>query len=108
MNIRATVRDDPADAVDTVAAFVDHIEAFAPGTAECTNTFTMFDEDGNGFPESYRSAITGTPLCWRLVLKQNNSIPPAAQPQIFPATVQIGGETEHVLYERPISFVVPR
>ena len=108
LNIRAAVHDDPADGVNTVAAFVDHIETIASGTPECTNTLVTADEDENGFPETYQSAITGTPLCWRLVLKQNNSVAATAQPQIFPATVRILGVTDQLLYERPILFVVPR
>ena len=107
VDISAVPVDDPSDSVDAVAAFVDHLETLQLGTAECTDMLMEADSDGDGFPDLYQQVLFGTPVCWRIFAKQNDTVMPTTDPQVFTATIQVYGDGVTLLDERDVFFLVP-
>jgi hypothetical protein len=107
LRIRAVIEDDGSDAVDAVAAFVDHIETRQLGTPECANGLSEDDSGSDGHPDRYSGVIPGTGVCWRLVPKANTSVPATAVAQIFHASVRVTAEVDVALGTRDIYFLVP-
>ncbi|MBK9034195.1 MAG: VWA domain-containing protein [Myxococcales bacterium] len=107
LDLAAGTSDDPSDAVDAVAAFVDHLETLQLGTAACANMLTDRDSNGDGFRDAYDNVRAGTPVCWKLFSKVNNAVPATDQPQLFKATVTVTGDGVTVLDTRDVYFLVP-
>lgn len=100
--------DANGDPVDAVAAFVDHIEVFQDGSAECSDGHAVSDSTGNGFNDQYDDILPGTPVCWKLFVKQNDTVEPSSEePLMFTATVEVHGEGGALLDERDVYFLVP-
>jgi Bacterial TSP3 repeat len=106
--------NDPANvdhegvAVDAVSAFVDYIEVFEDGSPECSAGNTVDDSDGDGHADTYVGILPGTPVCWRLFVKENNTVTQSTEgPQMFMATVQVHGEGGALLDSRDVYFLVP-
>lgn len=107
VNDQANV-DWQGNPVDAVVAFVDYIEIFMDGSAECTDGLTTSDTSGDGHDDTYVSILPGTPVCWKLFVKQNNTVTPSTEaPQMFMATVEVHGEGGALLDERDVYFLVP-
>lgn len=107
LRVRAVIEDDLADAVDAVAAFVDHIETLEAGTAECANGLSEDDSDLDGYPDRYSGVRPGTGVCWKLVPKANTSVPATASWQTFHATVRVAADVDVALGTQDIYFRVP-
>jgi hypothetical protein len=107
LDVNALTADDPADAVDAVTSFVDHIETLQLGTAACANGLNDIDTNGDAFDDKYVQIRTGTPVCWKLVSKQNTTVPATDQPQLFRATVTVFGDGVTQLDQRDVFFLVP-
>jgi len=107
LDVNAVVVDDPNDAVDARAAFVDRIETLQLGTAECSNGWVEDDSDGDTYPDRYGNVRNRTALCWRLRLKSNVSVPASAAWQSFHATVRVVADGTFTLQERDVYFLVP-
>jgi hypothetical protein len=107
LDVHATVVDDPSDAVDAVAAFVDHVEVQPRTTKSCAGGLVTVDADDDGFAETYMNALPGTSLCWRLVLKANQTVAPTSTEQVFRATISIDADGISGIDQRELSFVVP-
>ncbi len=107
LNIHAFVVDDPSDAVDARAAFVQRVETLPLGTAACTGGFAQDDSDGDTYPDRYLAVRSGTPLCWRVVPKTNSSVPATSSWQSYRATVRVVADDTFTLSERDIYFLVP-
>jgi hypothetical protein len=107
LDINATATDDPADAVNAVAAFVDHLETLQTGTAQCANGLTDVDTNADTFKDKYVQVRTGTPVCWKVVSKPNTTVPAIEAPQLFRATVRVYGDGVTQLDERNVFFLVP-
>jgi len=107
VDISAVPVDDPSDSVDAVASFVDHLETLQLGTAECTDMLMEADSNMDGFPDLYQQVLFGTPVCWRIFAKQNDTVMPTAEPQVFTATIQVYGDGVTLLDERDVFFLVP-
>lgn len=100
--------DADGNPVDAVAAFVDHIEVFQDGSAECSDGNTVVDSTGDGFADMYQAILPGTPVCWNLYVKQNDTVEPSTEePLMFTATVEVYGEGNALLDERDVYFLVP-
>jgi hypothetical protein len=105
VRLDAVLVDDASDAVDTVAAFVAHIEtATGPG---CTPDLATADGSGDGVPDRYPAARIGVTACWRVVPKTNVSVPATAAVQIFHASLQVTADSSITLGRRDVYFVVP-
>lgn len=107
LDVSAEPEDDAGDAVDAVAAFVDHLQTLQLGTSQCAGGLTDTDSNGDSFPDRYSGVLPGTPVCWRLVAKQNTTVPATSEPQIFRATIQVRGDDVTLLDTRDVYFLVP-
>lgn len=107
LDISAVASDDPADAVDAVAEFIDHLETQQLDTAECASGLMDEDTNSDQFPDLYRQVQPGTPLCWSLVPKTNTTIEPTANPQMYRATINVYGNGITNLDSRDVYFLVP-
>jgi len=93
--------------VDAVAAFVDYIEVYEDGSPECSAGNTLNDSSGNGHDDQFVSILPGTPVCWKLFVKENSTVMGAETPQLFTATVNVHGEGGALLDSRDVFFLVP-
>jgi hypothetical protein len=107
LDLSVTIEDDPGDAVDAVLAFVDHLETFTPGTAECQPWSDQRDSDLDGHDDQYLGVPPGFPVCWKIVVKQNTTVRATSAVQIFKATVRLRGNVSTLLDTRTVYFVVP-
>jgi hypothetical protein len=107
LDINAVNVDDPADAVDAIASFVDHLETLQLGTAQCANNLNDTDTNSDGFDDKYLQVRTGTPVCWKVVSKPNTTVPATDAPQLFRAKVKVYGDGVTQLDERDVFFLVP-
>jgi len=99
--------DDDSDGVDTFAAFVDHIEANTAGDADrgCEPR-AADDTDGDTFPDTFRE-VAGDRVCFDIVVKQNDTVMPTPEPQVFRATLRVIGDGFTELDSRDVFFLVP-
>lgn len=107
LDINAVPVDDATDSVDSIAAFVDHLETLQLGTAQCANGLTDVDTNADTYKDKYLQVRTGTPVCWKVVSKPNTTVPATDQPQLFRATVKVYGDGVTQLDERDVFFLVP-
>jgi len=108
IDINLVYEDDASDTVDTWGAFMDHIEANEAGDAALgCEARTGEDTDGDGFADTFRGVTPGEPVCFDIVVKQNDTVMPARMPQIFRATLRVLGDGFTELDSRDIYFLVP-
>ena len=100
--------DDPSDSVDTFSTFVDHLEANTAGdpSRDCAARLAD-DTNGDGHPDTFRSVTSGNRVCFDIVVKQNDTVEPTAEAQIFRATLRVMGDGFTELDTREIFFFVP-
>jgi hypothetical protein len=107
-DINVVYDDDASDAVDTWAAFVDYIEANVAGdAARGCDPRPADDTDGDGHPDTFRDVEGGTRVCFDIYVKQNDTVMPTADPQLFRATLTVLGDGFTPLDERDVFFLVP-
>ncbi len=100
--------DDPSDGVDTFAAFVDRIEANEAGdAARGCEPRAASDTDGDGIKDTFPDVTAGTRVCFDIVVKENTTVMPTADPQIFRATLTVLGDGFTELNSRDVFFLVP-
>ncbi|MFN0245487.1 MAG: hypothetical protein ACKV2T_01180 [Kofleriaceae bacterium] len=107
LDLEARTTDDTSDTVDAVSAFIDHLETQQLGTAECASGLTTQDTNGDTFKDKFVGVRTGTPVCWKVVSKQNTTVPATDAPQMFRATVKVFGDGVTQLDTRDVYFLVP-
>jgi hypothetical protein len=107
LDLSVTIEDDPSDSVEAVAAFVDHLETFTPGTTECQAWPDQHDSNADGRNDEYLGVPPGFPVCWKIVVKQNDTVPATSEVQIFKAIVKLRGNISTLLDTRIVYFVVP-
>lgn len=107
LDMSAVTNDDPGDTVNAVTAFVDHLETLQLGTALCANGLTDIDTNADTFDDAYVDVRAGTPVCWKLIPKVNNTVPATDVPQLFRATVEVIGDGVTTLDTRDVFFLVP-
>jgi hypothetical protein len=112
VSARAVDLVDPGDTVDAVAAFVDHLEpnaAGAPGLT-CTGGFATSDYagiDADSFPDTFLNVTPGSPVCFDIIPKQNDTVPATLAPQVFRAQINVIGDGFTPLDDRVVYFLVP-
>lgn len=106
LEIKGVALDDESDDVDAVASFVDHIETLQIDSPECSTGLAAADTDGDGFNDVFTGVVAGTPLCWKVVPKSNESIQ-VETPTLFKAQVAVYGDDVTLLDTRNVFFVVP-
>jgi len=107
LDMAALANDDTSDSVDAVTAFVDHLETLQLGSPLCANMLTDRDTNADTYRDEYVGVRAGTNVCWKLVPKQNNTVEPTDEPQLFRATVTVRGDGITILDTRDVFFLVP-
>jgi hypothetical protein len=107
LDVSALPVDEGGDPVDSVDAFVDHLETLQLGTSVCEDGLTDSDSNGDGFDDRYLNVLPGTPVCWKLVPKSNTTVPATDEPQLYRARVDVYGDGVTILDTRDVFFVVP-
>ena len=108
LDITAEFVDDPSDAVDTRAAFFDHLEANPAGDrARGCQARTARDADGDGILDTFPGVRTDDRVCFDIIPRQNDTVMPIATPQIFRARVRVIGDGYTELDSRDVFFLVP-
>jgi hypothetical protein len=107
LDMAAVPNDAPGDSVNAVTAFVDHLETLQLGTALCANGLNDIDTNADSFDDAYVDVRAGTPVCWKLIPKVNNTVPATDVPQLFRATVDVIGDGVTTLDTRDVFFLVP-
>lgn len=107
LDMAAAAVDGSGDAVNAVAAFVDHLETLQLGTALCANGLPDRDTNMDGRRDEFVGIRAGTPLCWRLTTKRNQTVPEIDAPQLYRARVDVVGDGVTVVDSRDIFFLVP-
>ncbi|MCB9604494.1 MAG: hypothetical protein H6720_29590 [Sandaracinus sp.] len=95
----------PGDDGDAVP-FIDRIEVNVSGEGDCTAVGSIADTDGDGFRDAFPNLLPGTPVCWDVVARENDLVPPTARPQIFVARIVVRGDGS-ILDTRRVYFLVP-
>jgi hypothetical protein len=107
LDMAAVAADQPGDAVNTVAAFVDHLETLQLGNALCSSGLIDVDTNADTYRDQFVDVRAGVPLCWKLVAKPNLSVPQLDRPQLFRARVDVIGDGITVVDSRDVFFLVP-
>jgi hypothetical protein len=107
LDMKATPVDTAGDPVDAVAAFVDHLVTLQLGNPMCANMLTDRDTNADTFDDEYVDVRAGTPVCWKLVVKSNTTVPATEEPQLFRANVIVTGDGVTELDRREVFFLVP-
>jgi hypothetical protein len=103
---------DAGETVDAVAAFVDHLEPNATGAPglTCTGGFATSDYagiDADSFPDTFLNVTPGSPVCFDIIPKQNDTVPATLVPQVFRAQINVIGDGFTPLDDRVVYFLVP-
>ncbi len=107
-DISVVYEDDATDAIDSFAAFVDHIEANTAGDAErgC-EAREATDTDADGWPDTFEGVTAGSRVCFDIVVKMNDTVMPTEIPQTFGANLVVLGDGFTELDRRNVTFLVP-
>jgi len=65
------------------------------------------DTNGDGFLDTFRDVTPGSPACFDIIVKQNDTVMPLPTPQLFKATLHVLGDGFTELDTRDIFFLVP-
>jgi len=107
IDISVQYEDDAGDAVDTFAAFVDHLEANTMGDiGRMCEPRMAEDTDMDGFPDVFRAVTPGQRVCFDIITKMNTTVPATSTPQLFRATLRVRGDDITELDSREIFFLV--
>jgi len=109
LDISLRFTDDPADAVDSEAAFLDHLEATTAGdAARGCPPLPGIDTNADTFPDTFPTVRSGARVCFDIVVRMNTTVEGLTDPQLFRATLQVIGDGFTPLGEsRDIFFLVP-
>jgi hypothetical protein len=112
VSARAVDLDD--DGIDATA-FVERVEPnVAGGVADrrdpsrvCVAGLPATDTDGDGLADTFPAVRAGTPVCFDIVVRRNETVPPAAEPRIVRGAIEVVGDGVTVLDRRTVYFLVP-
>ena len=117
IEVTTRTRDDTTDSVDTVTAFIDHIEPSTLGgypdpadpTRVCVGGLAVADlyDPLDGRSDSFTSVLPGTIVCFDIYPKQNWTVPATDAPQTFLCEIDVIGDGVTVLDSRNVYFLVP-
>jgi hypothetical protein len=107
-DISIRYQDDPADSVDTFAAFVARVEANTAGDpARGCAARSAIDTNGDSVLDTFPDVVSGQRVCFDIIVKQNDTVMPTTMPQIFQASLHVIGDGFTELDQRAIYFLVP-
>jgi hypothetical protein len=94
------------DTVDAVEEFVAYLQATEMGQ-NCTPGFGTVDSDGDGNVDTFLQVAPGNPVCWKIVVRNNMTVPATEHPQLFTATIRVFGNSVTEVDSRTVFFLVP-
>lgn len=108
------VVESPTETVDTTR-FVERIEPNTAGGVEdpehpgrvCVGGLPVADADGDTYNDVFLDVLPGTIVCFDIVPRRNEIVPPTSEPQLFRGQVEVLGESVTVLDTREVYFLVP-
>lgn len=105
IEVSVAFEDDPSDGVDTATAFLDRLEANEMGDTSrgCDPRMAT----GSPWPDTFPAVTPGNRVCFDVVVKQNDTVPPTSEPQLFRAFVKVIGDGITELDRREVFFLVP-
>ena len=114
MNIAALAEDNDdgtdafgqTDTVNSVAEFVSNLQTTDSGAA-CTGGYNTLDSDLDGHDDTYVLVQPGNSVCWRINVKDNETVPATEHPQLFTATIRVFGNGVTQVDSRTVFFLVP-
>jgi hypothetical protein len=116
VELTTALRDDPADTVDTVEAFIDSVEPSLTGgwpdpmdpTVICVGGLEVGDryDPLDGEPDTFTSVASGTPVCFDIYVQGNETVPAIEEDQLFTCEIDVVVNGE-VADTRSIYFLVP-
>lgn len=112
--VAADVVEGPTDTVDATV-FVERLEPNTVGgvadprdpTLICVGGLPVADADADTFPDIFPDVLPGTPVCFDILARENASVEPTDEPQLFRAEVHVMGDSVTVLDTRDVYFLVP-
>lgn len=105
--LRVTINaaDEPDDAGDALQ-FIARLETNT-SRAGCTALPTEdANPAGDGVQDTYPAVTPGNPVCWDVVPRMNETVPPMLTPQVFKARLTVSGDGSP-LDSRLVYFLVP-
>ncbi|MBU1069578.1 VWA domain-containing protein, partial [Myxococcota bacterium] len=75
--------------------------------ATCPAGYNTADGNADGHVDRFVQILPGSPVCWRIHVKQNVAVHAAETPQMFKATVEVYGTGAALLDSREVFFLVP-
>jgi hypothetical protein len=114
MDMSVVARDDPSDSVDATV-FIDRVVPNTTGgvadptdpTVICVGGLATADDNADGYADKFVDVLPGTPICFDIIPKQNDTVAPAADPVIYTAYLDVVGDGVTVLDTREVYFLVP-
>jgi hypothetical protein len=95
------------DTIDSVAEFIDYMEATDQG-ANCTSGWQMVDgPDADNYVDTFLQVDPGNRVCWDIYVKDNTTVPATEHPQVFTATIHVWGDGVTEVDTRVVYFLVP-
>jgi hypothetical protein len=109
-DVTAVAANDPtnADGVDATK-FIKALRAMDEGdAAQGCPAHAAKDTDGDGVKDTFISVVVGTPVCFEILPKINDTVPPKSSAQFFNAFIDVLGMPGAVkLDRRTVLFLVP-
>jgi hypothetical protein len=104
--LRVTIEadDEPDDDGDAIQ-FIDYLQVNTGG-GRCSALASTEDTNGDGHPDAFPAVLPGTPVCWDVNVKQNTTVMPTPEPQVFRARLTVFGDGSR-LDARTVYFLVP-
>ena len=93
--------DDAGDALQ----FIDHLEVNTTGDG-CLSMGTTRDTDADTFDDAFDGVLPGSRVCWDVIARQNDTIMPTREPQVFRARLTVYADESEV-DARTVYFLVP-
>ena len=111
---RVLVIDDDPDAVDATV-FIDRIVPNTVGgvvdpedpTVMCVGGLDTINSDPDPYEDVFDDVDPGTPVCFDIYPKQNDTVPATALPQLYIAFIDVIGDSVTTLDTREVYFLIP-
>lgn len=103
--LRVTITMDNDEGSADALQFIDYLEVNVSG-GRCSAVAPLEDTDGDGRSDAFPALIPGTPVCWDVVPRENTTVPPTAEPQVFRARLTVYGD-DSPLDARIVYFLIP-
>jgi len=72
----------------------------------CTAGLSTADTDADTFQDAFTGVRPGVPVCWDVVVRQNDFVAPQREPQIFRARLTVSADGSEV-DARTVYFLLP-